>query len=333
MLRCLWIAASILAAGTSSAATVPYSFTSFSPAGSSIVHPTGVNDAGQVVGWYTQAGSSLESGFLRTADGQFTTVVVPGSPSTELAAINNGGIAVGSAAVSASVYEGIQLSNGSISTFRVNGLDQTEPISIDDSGRMLLAAYSQPGPAIYFLRSADGLTETPLNFPANGGPSGLSPNGQLLVGTSGGEPLVESIQSGVVQQFTVSSVAGVTATGVNDAGAIVGYTNSYRGVQSQQAFVIQPDGTVQTLLFPAAAYTLAFGISDSGVIVGEYSGDGGSGAFIAQPELTAIPEPSFAGLVALFAGTLVVVELRHGSRKHPPIKAVASKASEHSYLA
>lgn len=317
MLRCLWVAALLPVAETSPAATIPYSFTSFGVAGALIVHPTGINDSGQVVGWYTQVGSSLlESGFLRTSGGQFTTVVVPGSPFTYLTSINNEGIAVGSAGVGNASSEGIQVSNGGIGTFRLDGLDQTEPISIDDSGRMLVEAYSQPGPAAYYLRSPDGLTYTPLRFPSNASPGGLSPNGQLLVGTTGGQPFLESLASGAIQQFTVSSVARVTASGINDAGAIVGYTNGYRGVQSQQAFVIQPDGTVQTLVFPAASNTVAFGISGNGTIVGEYSGDSGSGAFIAQPESAAVPEPISAGLLTLIAAAFVAVRVRSRKESH-----------------
>lgn len=56
--------------------------------GASDTDALGVNDAGQIVGWYVPAGSSYSQGFIYSG-GQYSTVLVNGTPSISVDAINN----------------------------------------------------------------------------------------------------------------------------------------------------------------------------------------------------------------------------------------------------
>ncbi len=236
-------------------------------------------------------------------------------PGTEFLSINNAGVAVGFADLPTGGEEAIQVSNGAVGTFQMNGFQTTQAISIDDSGRVLVfAASSQPGLAGLFLRSADGLTTTPLPLPKDGYVSGLSPNGQFLVGSIGDQPFVESLVSGAVRQFSIDVPYGVHVAGINDSGTIVGRSIAYMTGGLEQAFVLQPDGSYQVFDVPGGHNTAAEGINDEGAIVGEYGGseeeDDGPHGFIAEPESATVPEPRFAGLLALFTGALWIAARR-----------------------
>jgi hypothetical protein len=71
----------------------PISFKLSDPSGTGIV-VGGINDLRQLVGYYTDATSTLV-GFLRQPSGQFVSVIVSGAVSTQVIGINDCGIVVG----------------------------------------------------------------------------------------------------------------------------------------------------------------------------------------------------------------------------------------------
>jgi len=74
-------------------------FTAFDGPRASITAATGINDAGQIVGWYGVGPleNNENHGFVRAANGVLTTinVNVPGSYGTTANGINNAGLIVG----------------------------------------------------------------------------------------------------------------------------------------------------------------------------------------------------------------------------------------------
>ena len=64
--------------------------------GASNTDALGINDAGQIVGWYLPSGSSVSQGFVYS-NGQYSTILVNGVPSISVDAINNLGHIYGDA--------------------------------------------------------------------------------------------------------------------------------------------------------------------------------------------------------------------------------------------
>jgi uncharacterized membrane protein len=69
-------------------------FTTIEVANALHIHANGINDAGQIVGWYSDG--RVDHGFFLDVDGSLTTVDFPGAHSTDVNGINNAGQIVGS---------------------------------------------------------------------------------------------------------------------------------------------------------------------------------------------------------------------------------------------
>jgi hypothetical protein len=70
--------------------------------------------------------------------------------------------------------------------------------------------------------------------------------------------------------LTYGSAPNTVATGINNAGTIVGYIGSPHGQSAPYQGFVLSGGVYTTLSFPDARNTLAYGISNSGAIVGRY---------------------------------------------------------------
>ena len=81
-----------LTAFASSVSAAPYTFTTLNVSGASSTEAVGINNAGQVVGFF--ADSRGVHGFINTS-GTFTTLDVPGASFTQARGINNAGQVVG----------------------------------------------------------------------------------------------------------------------------------------------------------------------------------------------------------------------------------------------
>jgi probable HAF family extracellular repeat protein len=93
--------------------------------------------------------------------------------------------------------------------------------------------------------------------------------------------------------YTTLDVPGVTftaATGINDAGQIVG---SYIAADGNFHGFLLSEGIYTLVDVPGATSTFIYGINNAGQIVGSYDGHG----FLATP--AAVPEPSTLTLLGL----------------------------------
>ena len=81
-----------LTAFASSVSAAPYTFTTLDVPGASVTEADGINNAGQVVGFFNDSG--VDRGFINTG-GTFTTLDVPGARGTNAFGINNAGQVVG----------------------------------------------------------------------------------------------------------------------------------------------------------------------------------------------------------------------------------------------
>jgi len=190
----------------------------------------------------------LSHGFLRSPDGTYTIIDVPGAGTgqgqgTGLQAINSSGAITGEWKDSSSVCHGyIRTKEGELTLFDVPGAGTqpnqgTRPYHMNDDGVIVGIYQDKDGAAHGFLRD---------------------PSGEISTSFS---------------KDTSRATPSTYSAGINSAGAFVG---SYSGMDNiVHGFVRFPDGEFTTIDYPFEAtktetITTPNSINDSGVIVGEY---------------------------------------------------------------
>ena len=311
---------SVLFVTASLAHAASFVFTPFSgPEGATFVHLSGINNAGQIVG-YDSTGAA-NTGFLRNSDGSYTTVAVPGKVNSYVNGINNAGELVGSSTdtLFGSAGAFTLSATGVLTNFGLPNQQSAEAGAVNNKGEVLVYGLTQPGPGYFYLRSADGSAYTPISTPTDpmlGGATLYSFNdaheGAGAIGLTNSLPYVQSLDTGEYRVLNVPSQAGgATATGINDAGQVVGYTNAARGFGLQRGFLIDADGNnLQYIDYPGASSTLLFGINDLGQILGDYNDATGLHYFYATPETTDVPEPMGFSLLAVAVLLFAASKLR-----------------------
>jgi hypothetical protein len=116
------------------------SFKLADPTGTGIV-VGGINDLRQLVGYYTDATSTLV-GFLRQPSGQFVSIIFPGALSTQAYGINDCGIVVGVWG-DGSTAHGFYGRPGNLRSFDVPGAVATFTQGINNEGR-IVGRYATP---------------------------------------------------------------------------------------------------------------------------------------------------------------------------------------------
>jgi len=192
---------------------------------------SGINNHGQVSGWYETINPIGTHGFI-DSNGDLMTIDVPGhndNPGTLAYSINNAGQVTGWFTNDTGEHVFID-TNGVFTTFDVAG----EPgqlnvgIGINDSGQVVGA----------FGRSSDSFR-----------------HGFLYSG-------------GVLKTIDVPGATYTQPWGINDSGQIVGFYFDATGVEHGFLYV---DGVFTTIDAPGATGTQLFGINDQGQIVGSSS--------------------------------------------------------------
>ena len=104
---------------------------------SSRTRVAGMNDSGDVVGFFAWAGSNVNHAFLRTRDGEFSIIDPPGAASASAGGINNQGAIVGfySPAGSTTV-RGFLLVDGTYTDIQFPGSTITNPQDINEKGEI-----------------------------------------------------------------------------------------------------------------------------------------------------------------------------------------------------
>jgi probable HAF family extracellular repeat protein len=130
----------------------------------------GINDAGQIVGYYSAPGS--EHGFIYDA-GSWTTIDAPGYTNTELTGINNSGEVVGTALDASHHRHGFTYSDGTFTFLDALGSFGTWANGVNDSGQVV---------GYYNGTSNSGFIATPppLEFTTPASVVGTAQEGQVL---------------------------------------------------------------------------------------------------------------------------------------------------------
>ena len=246
--------------------------------------PTSITPGGVIAGWYCAASCfpfpSPVYGFLRAADGTFTTFTPPADflfpgigPS-----INPAGDVVGTYWESPSSEHGyLRSKNGAFTTIDVPGaITVTEARAINPAGVIVGDFFDSCNSTICtrgFLRTPDG-TFTAFDPPGSDFTWALAinPAGAIMgvfdnVGFHGFLRAPDG-------RFTAFDPPGSELTwplAINSAGAITGY---YCDAVTCHGFVRTPSGTITSFDPPGSAFSFGTAINSAGVISGEFYDSG-----------------------------------------------------------
>ena len=133
-------AAWVLLMGLAAPAKAQYTYSTFDVPDATNTYAYGINNAGQIVGYYTDSGGKSH-GFLLDVDGSYTTLDVPGATATYPVGINDAGQIVGGHTVfHGTVYMdyGFLLDvDRNYTKFRVPGSTDTFAYGINASGQIV----------------------------------------------------------------------------------------------------------------------------------------------------------------------------------------------------
>ena len=178
VLRVLAPAAGLLLAWVGAAQATTYSFTSIDVGSGGRSYADGINNLGQIVGFYAVASSPQYLGFLYSG-GVFTTILVPGSSNTVAEGINNEGQIVGNYS-DASGTHGFVDTGGVFTTINGPAGSDAAVTGINDVGQ-ITGYYNNPNQTTSFLGTAGNLVTFGTG---RTGASGINNAGQV-VGSEG----------------------------------------------------------------------------------------------------------------------------------------------------
>lgn len=273
-------------------------FTTFDVAGAATEEATGVNDSGQIVGYYTDS-AAVRHGFT-DFNGVISTFDIPGASGTELTGINNAGVISGWD-IAGGTVNAFTDAGGIVTNIVVPGAIAAQALAISNNGQ-LAGVYA---PAVNTLA---GYTDDAGAF-ASFSQAGVAMALQMAINDSG--ELVEDYLStqGQTQSFLFTGgqlsaflIPGSGATGalaINDSGVIAGgyALNGFHGF-------LDLNGSVTTLDVLGSQGSLLTGYSDSGNAVGAYV-DASGATHLFATNVSPVPEAAprdavIFGLAALF---------------------------------
>ena len=218
-----WVVAGLLA-GFATGAIADVGFLYTNGVFRTIAHQnaTGINNAGQIVGYNPADGSS----FLDTG-GTVTTFKMPGKTGTVANGINNAAQIVGdvfSVQNLSSPNQGFLYTGGVFSTIDVPGAFRTSALGINNAGQ-IVGLFQDNSGYHGFLDTAGAFST--LDVPTGTGlsaASAINNNGQIVGFFNFGLPTVQSFvyAGGTFRTIAVPGAPSTVANGINDAGDIVG---------------------------------------------------------------------------------------------------------------
>jgi hypothetical protein len=231
--------------------------------------PIAINSSGVIVGYFTD-GSGVEHGFIRAADGTFTTVDDPPGTYTQITAINSLGLAAGNGTNDLGF---VRYRSGNLGPLPVAGAKCVIPVAMNDVGQIAgIACRDFPIERGFLWSHGNSIVFTVPGAGSFVHVAGLNSSG-MIAGTCNNARAQETSQAFVrdsAGNITTFSATGSTkytiAAGINSSGQVAGYYGA--GTDNEtQSFVRGADGTIM-LLAIAGYQAQATGINDSGTIVG-----------------------------------------------------------------
>ena len=255
-------------------------FTGIDYSGAMSIYALGINNNGQVVGYYSSTTSV--HGYLLSGDGgSFSTIDHPSASSTIVYGISSNGTAVGSFCPITRCYLGV--ANGFVrvranyteikapSACSVGGQTASSPYGISSDGTLIVGSVEDCSGFQHGWLLSHG-TFTTIDYPGSGQnlATGVNDAGQI-VGfdwTGSGPYQGWSYSNGAFTSINYPGAASTRLQGINGAGDIVGFYTDKAG--TSHAFLLS-GGRFSTIDYPGATYTDAYGVNDAGQIVGSYT--------------------------------------------------------------
>jgi probable HAF family extracellular repeat protein len=213
------------------------------PGSQVVTEPTGINDRGEIVGYYGDANLTQQA-FRRDRRGRYETIRVPGAAITAALEINERGQIAGTYSDTGTFLRepparprGFVLDRGRFIRLDMPGAALTSAFSINDRGQVVGEYIDAEGRNHGFLW-----------------------------------------QRGRFRTIDVPGAEDTSVVDINDGGQIVGLYGD-AGFETAHGFVLE-DGAYTTFDVPDASLTVPFGINDRGQIVGAALRDGAFGGFL-----------------------------------------------------
>ena len=246
-------------------------FTSITYPGANMTHAQGINDAGDIVGTYRDAGN-LYHGFLLSG-GKFTSIDFPGAKQTWAMGINSHGDISGYYGLDG-VQHGFLLSKGKFTALDCPGDGVTVIYGINTAGDM--AGYFAPsgGKPSQGLLWSGGTCKLSEYHPESARRVmtmyfGINDAGTLAGhgSTDGGFSTGLVYRKGTFDRVDHGSGGFVVNWGINNAGDVVGLFNNSTG--GNRGFLLR-NGRFTAIDFPGALATAVYGLNNAGQVVGAY---------------------------------------------------------------
>ena len=265
-----------------------YSFTQIDFPGAIDTWPSGINAAGQVVGYFD--GADQPHGFIYSG-GTFTEIPdVPGAVQTYASGINAAGQIVGSFVTDvidpdtnhfSETTHGFLYSAGIFTQIDVPGSVETGVAGINAAGEMTGLFLDDHYVTLSFLYSRGAFTQIVVPFSADDeiGAQGINACPDV-VGYFESHGFL--LSGGTFTQLDFPGATDTRARGISDTGQIVGeFDDANRNTHG----FLYSGGTFTQIDVPGSPMTEAFGINSAGQIVGDFYDQAGYGhGFLATPK-------------------------------------------------
>jgi YVTN family beta-propeller protein len=274
-----------------------YSFTTFDPPGSTDTVPRGLNNRGQNVGSYLDAGGVLH-GYLRQSNGSFVTIDPPNSTATVATSINDLGVIVGEwVDVSGAAHGFTRSPAGVFTTLDFPGATDTALTDINNLGK-IVGDYDlgDQSTSIGFLDVRGQFTsfEDPAAVPAQTAPAGINLLGFIsgIYGDAAGNShAFIRTPGGQFNNYDFPSADNTIGTRINSFGQIVGqYFTNFPSHGYILTGAMAPGGNFSpaqflSFDFPDSQATALRGTNDSRQVAGfvRHFGDQARHGFLATP--------------------------------------------------
>ncbi len=277
----------LIIGGRTTALAIKYNFHPINYPGASATYAEGINNTGQIVGWYTDLTGT--HGFVVSRQ-RFFVLDFPGAGSTSARGINDHGDIVGIYSDTAGADHGFFYTGGTYSSidYPPNAVYpvilRTLALGINNSGD-IVGGYDPGGLAMAFLLRGGSYVDLPGTLA-----TGINNTGDVVAFYQYfGDFWVASDCGPIIYPPEGSSV--ISSGGLNDNCDVVGWYYDYSADPIRSRGFVSSDGTFNVVDFPTATDTFAKGINNADQVVGYYQDGAGTHGFIAIP-VTPTPTPS-----------------------------------------
>ncbi len=279
------------------------SMPAWSAASGAVSLPTGINNTGQIVGYYYSGSTQLPVGFLfDRASKAYTSLAYPGATETWATAVNDSGVVVGYYTTdppsTVNSVHAFSYSQGAFANIDPSASSSAFVYGIDNTGDyvgLFLPASQSNYVGFISVAGSVSVLAPPAGF-GDAFPRGINNLGQIVgymyPSSSTSEGLKCTSQCGFLlngAQYEIlkgeSSSIFVEAAAINDYGEVVGYTEADSLYDPYIGFVFYGGSYVASPNAACAGSTYLRGINNSGEIVG-YCLDGESFGFLATPSVS-----------------------------------------------